>query len=89
MKMNWMKYVGMTVFAGAVFGSMPAQSFADEGEQEMESSLEEESTILDVQLDNLPIVGDVSVQLPKKSESEDAALVHVEVSDGAVGDVQA
>lgn len=75
MKNNWMKYTGVTLGMCLTLSFSPSFVNADEPGEDNSLNLdinllndkEDKATIVDIQADNVPILGDLKAQIPAKS----------------------
>ena len=75
MKNNWMKYAGVTLGMCLTLSFSPSFVNADETGEDNSVNLdinllndkEDKATIVDIQADNIPILGDLKAQIPAKS----------------------
>ncbi|WP_342538960.1 hypothetical protein MKY15_03305 [Sporosarcina sp. FSL K6-1540] len=75
MKNNWMKYAGVTLGMCLTLSFSPSFVNADETGEDNSLNLdinllndkEDKATIVDIQADNIPILGDLKAQIPAKS----------------------
>ncbi|WP_399628848.1 hypothetical protein [Sporosarcina sp. SG10008] len=75
MKNNWMKYTGVTLGMCLTLSFFPSFVNADETGEDNSLNLdinllndkEDKATIVDIQADNIPILGDLKAQIPAKS----------------------
>ncbi|MGN7388922.1 hypothetical protein [Sporosarcina sp. SAFN-015] len=90
---NKLKNVGVLSFGLCILlGLSPSNASADEGDSFVDvnvlSKEDGKSSVLDVEILDLPIVGDVNVNIPSDPENDDSdALATVEVSSGVVDDL--
>ncbi|MEK3936711.1 LPXTG cell wall anchor domain-containing protein [Sporosarcina sp. FSL W7-1349] len=91
MKNNWMKQVGMLLGAGAIFLWNPAASDANSEILNADVELLDGDAIADVKLENVPLLGDMDLEIPSNSPSQldedkgdSRSAVQLEVQDGIV-----
>lgn len=74
--------LGVTLAIGMMISTVEAS------EADTSTEVKEDSKLLDINLPNLPILGDVKVTIPaKKTDDKDQSLLSVEVTDGILDEL--